>query len=206
MSTAVYYRVSTDSQDVAAQRHAVQQWLAIRGITEYAAYTDVASGKHDDRPEFQRLCADVRARAITAVVVWRLDRVSRKATTALATLIEWINVGAEFWAVDQPMFQLGKDNPFRLTFLAMFSELAQLEREAIVSRVRSGMAAAKARGVKLGKSQTLTAQQAAALRAQIAAGDSVVTAARQYGISRATAYRYVGGKHVVSGAVTTDDA
>ncbi len=191
MSIAVYYRVSSDQQDVAAQRHAVNHWLAARGITDVVVYQDKMSGKRDDRPDFMRLCADVAAKTITAVVVYRLDRVSRNAVTALQVLLDWMRAGVEFFAVDQPILMLGKDNPMRLTITALFSELAQLEREAIVARVRSGMAAAKARGVKLGKAPSLTETQILLMKRSAAEGAKIQVLATRYGISRATVYRYL---------------
>ena len=55
-----------------------------------------------------------------------------------------------FISVTQPVLNLGHENPFRRTMLAAFAEIAELERETIVARVRAGLDAAKKRGTKLG--------------------------------------------------------
>ena len=55
----------------------------------------------------------------------------------------------EFISITQPILSHG--TPFRHAMIAIFSEMAQIEREVIVERVRSGLLAAKKRGVKLGR-------------------------------------------------------
>jgi DNA invertase Pin-like site-specific DNA recombinase len=155
----VYQRVSTDRQDVAAQAHAINEWLAARNLTPVAEFSDKISGKSDKRPGLDALKAALAAGTIDTVVVYRLDRLSRKATDAVGLLLEWMKSGVGFYAVDQAILALGVDNPFRLTFAALFSEIAQMEREVIVSRVRSGLAAAKRRGVQLGRPRKLTARR-----------------------------------------------
>ncbi|RZA16992.1 MAG: recombinase family protein, partial [Proteobacteria bacterium] len=49
-----------------------------------------------------------------------------------------------------PVLNLGHENPFRRTMLAAFAEIAEIERQTIVTRVKAGLKAAKERGVKLG--------------------------------------------------------
>lgn len=187
---ALYRRVSTDRQDTASQDHAVQQWLTKRGEAAALVFEDEGrSGKDDDRPGYQALCAAVAAGEVDTVVVYRLDRLSRKATTAMQTLITWINDGIEFFAVEQPILHLGADNPFRLTFCALMAEVAELERESIVARVRSGLAAAKARGVRLGAAPKLVPEQRARMRAMRAAGATYKQIARELAVSPSTVHK-----------------
>ncbi len=183
----VYRRVSTLAQDTASQDHAIQQWLAARGWTVARVFQDEGrSGKDDTRPGFQALCAAVAAGEIDTVVCYRLDRLSRKATTAMQTLITWIQGGTEFFAVDQPILHLGTDNPFRLTFCALMAEVAELERQTIVDRVRAGLAAAKARGTKLGRKPTISQECKTRIVALRAAGHTISEVARREQVSRTT--------------------
>ena len=76
---------------------------------------------------------------------------SRNATEAIQTLLSLDQLGIRFISVTQPVLNLGPENPFRRTMLAAFSEIAEIERETIVGRVRAGLDAAKRRGVKLGR-------------------------------------------------------
>lgn len=190
MKVGIYERVSTSEQDTGSQRYAVDQWLAKRGITEVRTFTDLGiSGKTDKRPAFQALLAAVELGEIDTVVTFRLDRLSRKATTALTLLLDWIKKDVQFFAVDQAVLHLGKDNPMRLTIAAMFSELAQLERDALISRVKAGIAAAQARGVKFGATSKLSAAQRVQIKKLVAAGKPMRSIGAQFGVSAATICR-----------------
>jgi DNA invertase Pin-like site-specific DNA recombinase len=187
MKIAIYRRVSTDRQDTASQDHAIQQWLAARGWTAAKVFEDEGrSGKDDTRPGYQALCAAVAAGEIDTVVVYRLDRLSRKATTAMQVLIAWIQQGVGFYAVEQPILYLGTDNPFRLTFCALMAEVSQLERESIVARVRAGLAAAKARGQRLGRPAQISAERKLRIAALCAEGRTLSEVARLENVSRDT--------------------
>lgn len=190
MRLAVYARVSTDRQDVASQDYAIKTWLAARSGDEVIYYVDEGvSGKTLSRAQLQAMLASIERGEVDAVVTYRLDRISRKATEALTLLLDWANRGLDLYVVDQPVLNTTGDDPFRLTKLAMFSELAQVERETLVSRVKAGLAAAKARGVKLGKPSKLTAEQIATARELKAAGGTTREIGKALGVSHTTAYR-----------------
>jgi len=137
-----YYRVSTETQarsglGLEAQREAVQSLCASRGWEIIAEYTERESGKRNDRPELAK--AMHRATVTGAVlVVAKLDRLSRN-VAFLAALQE---SGARFLAADMP-----EANELTVHIMAA---VAQAERKAISARTKSALAAAKARGTKLG--------------------------------------------------------
>jgi DNA invertase Pin-like site-specific DNA recombinase len=182
----VYMRVSTDKQDTASQEHEIRRWLNERNISNVTWYVDHGiSGKTTKRPEYQRLCADVDAGRIKTVVVYRLDRLGRDAIAAMRLLLGWMQDGVEFFSVTQPILHLGVDNPFRISIMSIFSELAQAEREAIVSRVKAGLAAAKARGVKLGAQRKHDPTHVLELRAK---GMTIRAIAQATGISKSAVH------------------
>ena len=75
---AVYARVSSATQDTRSQDRELQRW--VNGQEgEVRWYRDTASGTRMARPGMDRLLADLRAGAVTQVVVWRLDRLGRTA-------------------------------------------------------------------------------------------------------------------------------
>jgi len=188
---AVYLRVSTDQQDVASQRVAIENWLRAHPHESAVWYSDKVSGRTTRRPGLDKMNAAIAAGEHDTVVVFRLDRLSRTALMATRLVFSWLETGIEFFATDQPILQLGKDNPIRLTVITLFSELAQMEREAIVSRIKAGMAAKKARGEKLGPKYKLPDDVREALKARVARGERVATLAREFGLHRATVYREV---------------
>ncbi len=188
MRIAVYMRVSTDVQDTRSQDIAIQEWLAKRDVTSVVRFQDKQSGKKDDRPGLQALCAAVDAGEVDTVLVYRLDRLSRRAVTALRLLLDWLNRGVAFYAVDQPALTLGKENPLRLTIAAVFSDLAEMEREAIVGRVKAGLRSAKARGVKLGAKRKLNDAQREYAKAQLDTR-TIRSIAKELNVSTATISR-----------------
>lgn len=141
MHYIAYYRVSTDRQGrsglgLEAQRAAVAAYLA-RGGQLVAEYTEIESGRKNDRPQLAAaltLCRQKKARLIIA----KLDRLARN-VAFIANLME---SGAEFTACDMPEAN-------RLT-LHILAAVAEHEREAISKRTKEALAAAKARGQQLG--------------------------------------------------------
>ena len=150
---AIYYRVSTDKQDLDSQKNCVDKWLAElvkQPKHVYVIKDEGMSGKNENRPGYKELLQLALNKKIDTIVVYRLDRLSRNATVAIKTLLELDEYGVGFISVTQPVLNLGHANPFRRTMLAAFAEIAEIERETIVARVRSGLEAAKKRGVVLG--------------------------------------------------------
>jgi DNA invertase Pin-like site-specific DNA recombinase len=172
---AIYYRVSTDKQELASQTNTVEKWLADltdekrpKHITVYK--DEGISGTTTKRPEFQRMLSDAYAGKLDTIIVYRLDRFSRNATTAIKQLLSLDEVGVAFVSVTQPVLNLGHENPFRRTMLAAFAEIAEIERDTIVARVKSGLDAARKKGVKLGrpiKADLSKAEKAKELRAML---------------------------------------
>jgi DNA invertase Pin-like site-specific DNA recombinase len=137
-----YYRVSTAQQGrsglgLEAQREAVRAFLA-GGAGELAEeFTEVESGKNDARPQLARALAACKLTGAVLVIA-KLDRLSRDAHFLLG--LE--KAGVEFVAADMP-----NANPLTVRLMAV---IAQSEREMISARTKAALAAARARGTKLG--------------------------------------------------------
>ncbi len=184
----IYYRVSTEKQDLASQKNEVQKWLDSldqdnkpQHIFEFCD-TGI-SGKTSKRPGYQNMLRAAFERRIDTIVVYRLDRMSRNATEAIQTLLSLDQAGVAFISVTQPVLNLGHDNPFRRTILAAFSEIAEIERETIVARVRSGLNAARMRGMKLGRPKKYTRENQEQVRELRKQGLTYMEISRQTGIS-----------------------
>lgn len=138
-----YLRVSTDRQGrsglgLQAQREAVERFVSSqKGRLALPEYVEVESGKNDDRPELARAMKQCRLTGATLVVA-KLDRLSRNA----AFLLTLRDSGVRFVAADLP-----EANTMTVGVMAV---VAQHEREAISARTKAALAAAKARGKKLG--------------------------------------------------------
>lgn len=137
-----YYRVSTDRQGASglgleAQRAAVAGYVVRIGGELKDEATEIESGRRSDRPELAR-ALDLCRRKRAVLLIARLDRLSRN-VAFIANLIE---SGVDFRAVDMP-------EASRLT-IHILAAVAEHEREAISARTKAALAAAKARGVRLG--------------------------------------------------------
>lgn len=141
-SFVAYYRVSTARQGrsglgLEAQRKAVADFLNGGQWDLRAEFVEVESGKADDRPQLEQALTTCELSGATLVVA-KLDRLSRN----LAFLAKLQESGARFIAADMP-----EANELTIHIMAA---VAQAERKAISARTREALAAAKARGVKLG--------------------------------------------------------
>ncbi len=135
-----YYRVSTKKQSLGldAQQTTVTNYIRVNGGELIAEYQEKESGKNDNRCELQKAIAKCQQTNSTLIIA-KLDRLSRN-ITFIFTLRD---SGVDFIACDLPQFNT-------LT-LAIFSALAQQERELISQRTKAALAELKAKGVKLGK-------------------------------------------------------
>ncbi|MFK7826671.1 MAG: recombinase family protein [Oligoflexales bacterium] len=160
----IYYRVSTDKQDLESQKNTVEGWLEDLEDNKKPQNVRVfqdegVSGKTTNRKGLQELLKIAYEGKIDTIVVYRLDRFSRDASTAIRLILSLDSAGVAFIAVTQPVLNLGHENPFRRTMLAAFAEIAEIERETIVARVVAGLEAAKKRGVVLGAPKKLTEEK-----------------------------------------------
>jgi DNA invertase Pin-like site-specific DNA recombinase len=141
-----YYRVSTKKQGQSGlgldgQKAAVADYAKRDGATVVYSYTEVESGKRaDNRPELQKAIAHAR-RSKATLVVAKLDRLARN----VAFLSALMESGADFVAVDNA-------HANRLT-IHILAAVAEDEAKRISERTKAALAAAKARGTKLGSAR-----------------------------------------------------
>lgn len=137
-----YYRVSTNQQGVSglgleAQRSAVADFARREGAEIVAHYTEVESGRHDDRPELAKALAHCRFVGARLVIA-KLDRLARR-VSFVASLMD---SGVDFVACDNP-------HANRLT-VHILAAVAEDEAKRISQRTKDALAAYKARGGALG--------------------------------------------------------
>jgi DNA invertase Pin-like site-specific DNA recombinase len=187
MRAAIYARVSTagHGQDPTMQTRELREHCGRRGWTIAGEYVDTGiSGAKERRPQLDQLMADCRRRRVDAVIVYRYDRFARSLRHLVNALEEFRSLGIDFISLHE-----GEDTSTpngRLVF-GIFATIAEFERELIRDRVRSGIAAAKARGKRLGRPSLDT--DVARIGALRVSGASWRTIERELGISVRSARR-----------------
>ena len=137
-----YSRVSTDKQGrsglgLEAQEETIARYCEQHGAERVADFVEVESGKKNHRPELQKAIRAAKQHKAKLLVA-KLDRLSRNA----AFLLQLRDSNIEFVAADNP-----EANNLTIGILAV---VAENEREMTSQRTKAALAAAKARGVKLG--------------------------------------------------------
>ena len=152
-----YFRVSTDRQGrsglgLEAQQRAVLDYVEGGGWSLVASFTEVESGRRNDRPKLAKALAACRAHRATLLVA-KFDRLARN-VHFISGLME---SGVDFAACDMPEAN-------KLT-IHVIAAVAEHEREAISRRTKEALQAAKARGVRLGNPGNMDAGDRARGRA-----------------------------------------
>ena len=146
---AIYARVSTNNgQNPEMQLGELRSYCRRRGWEVGQEYVDVGvSGAKEDRPALDRLLSNCQKRLVDVVVVYRYDRYARSLRQLVNSLEDFRALGIDFISLHEGVDTSTPNG--RLVF-GIFASLAEFERELIRDRVRSGLAAAKAKGTRLG--------------------------------------------------------
>ena len=190
MRIALYARVSTDDkgQDPENQLRQLRQWCAGHEIAH--EYVDHESGRKKDRKQFSALFEDAHKRRFDTVLFWSLDRFSREGMQpTIAYLQRLASYGVAIHSFTEP--HLATDNEMvRDILLALLSSLAKQESRRMSERTRAGMARARAQGKRIGR-PTISRKIKDLIAERAAAGETAYRIARDLGIDRQTAAKYV---------------
>lgn len=187
---ACYCRVSTYDQKPDSQRHALRQWLQGNGMSpaEVQWFEDTETGATTRRPAFAAMQRAVFAGEIKTIVVWKLDRISRRAHDGMTLLADWCERGVRVVSVTQQIDLSGSVG--RLIASVLFG-IAEIEREHLRERQAAGIAVAKQNGRYTGRKHGSTKgnpKRAWELRRQ---GLTKPEIARALGVTPQTVWRYL---------------
>ena len=184
---ALYCRVSTADQSCERQERDLSAFAQRAGYEVVGTYKETASGVRVDRTERKRVLALVQRREIDVVLVSELSRWGRSTTDLLATLREMEARRVSLVALNGMAFDL--TTPHGRMMATMLAGIAEFERELTAERIRSGIAAAKARGKKLGRQpgqRPKSDRLASKVLALVAKGRSYRLVGRELGLSKNT--------------------
>jgi putative DNA-invertase from lambdoid prophage Rac len=179
-TVAVYVRTSLTTQNLDRQIFECTEFVRLRGLGEVTLYQDQSSGtKVDKRPGFQQLMKTCRLGKHSHVVVLTLCRFARSTKDLLNSIHELEESGTKFVSVNNDIDLSTSSGRLILTVLGAVSTF---EAEIIKERVRSGMKAAKRKGIHLGRPRNDLARSRA--QALIKKGISQRMIAKQLKVSK----------------------
>lgn len=182
---AVYLRTSTEEQNLETQRGVIRDWLAGREARWFE--DDGYSGDTINRPAFREL----RQSKLSHVVVFRLDRISRKTATGVAILHRWLESDIRVTSVMESLDIDPSNHAVVDIVVPLLFGLAANEQRVRRQRQRAGIDRAKREGRYSGRKRGTTIgdpNRAAELRAK---GLSLAEIGVVLGVSKATVCRYL---------------
>src|SRR5438874_9620365 len=184
---ALYLRVSTDRQTTQSQALELRDYCKRRGWTDVAEYCDTASGAKFSREGLDALMRDVRKVRIDSIVAYKLDRLGRS-LAHLAQLIGELTAHRVALVIPAQGIDTSASNPASQLQLNILMAVAEFEREIIRQRVNSGLRAAKARGVRLGRPSSLD-KYVPKMGTLLQAGATISAAARELRLAYSSAHK-----------------
>lgn len=174
-----YARVSTPEQDVDMQLQALRR----AGVMEDNLHWETVSGVAKRRHKLELALIDARNGDV--FVVYKLDRIGRSMRDLLDKVVDLESRGVGFRSITET---IDTTTPGGRLLFHVIGALAQFERDLIRERTRDGMAAAKGRGVQVGKPLWFTPTRQKEFERRYKAGETVGEIVESWGKSRQLIY------------------
>jgi DNA invertase Pin-like site-specific DNA recombinase len=189
-TVAAYCRVSSRQQTNDSQRAEIARWLTGNNIAPKFIrwFEDVETGTTLRRPAFEQLQEAVFAGTVRTVVLWKLDRLSRRQRDGINVLADWTERGIRVVSITQ---QIDLGGPVGRMVAALMFGLAEIELEYRRERQLAGIRVAKEQGRYRGRQTGTTKalpQRAKQLRDR---GLNASEIASALSVSERTVFRYL---------------
>ena len=183
----IYCRKSSEAEDrqvlsIDSQVAELARLVEQRGLKVKEILTEARSAKAPGRPVFHSMMERVSRGEVQGIICWKLDRLSRSLKDGINILTDWLEKDVRIISVTQQLDFSGTTG--QLIASVLFA-LGQMERENLRENTKRGLAAAKAKGVKLGKRPKLFAKDILPL---FESGLGMSEVARRLGKSRQAIY------------------
>lgn len=146
---AIYCRVSTTDQSCSRQERDLLEYAQKADYEVVGVWKETASGSKDNRVQRKQVISLAQAHKIDGVLVTELNRWGRSTIDLITTLQDLAHWGVSVIATTGLQFDL--TTPQGKLIASVMASLAEFERDLVRERVCSGLAAAKAKGKKLGR-------------------------------------------------------
>jgi len=150
MSTIAYLRVSTEGQDLDQQRLAILDYAQMHRVKVDAFVATQRSSKHaTQQAELIQMIETLQPG--DRLIVSELSRFGRSLSQILQIIDRLMQKQVRLVAIKEAIRFEGKQNIQTKAMIALFGLFAEVERDLIAQRTKEGLAAAKARGKRLGR-------------------------------------------------------
>ncbi len=181
---ALYMRVSTLDQHPESQLHDLRTMAAQRGYAIVNEFTDRISGAKARRPGLDQMMFDARRGKFDVVLVWASDWIARSVKHFLEVLDELNRLNIEYISFRE---NIDTGGPLGRALVVIIGAIAELERNLIIERVRSGMRRARLEGRQIGRITLELGHPA--IQRQRGQGQSIRAIAKGHRVSTATVQR-----------------
>lgn len=178
-----YVRVSTLSQNLHSQID------KLNSVKVDKIYADTISGKSLDRPEFQKLLKDIQPG--DTLVFTELSRISRSTSDLLELVKDLTERKIILKSLSEPWLDTSSGDSISQLILTILTAIVQLDREIIIERTKSGLAAARSRGRVGGRPRTNTTNLESAVELYKLNTMSISEICKKVNVSRSTFYAYL---------------
>ncbi len=146
---AIYCRVSTTDQSCSRQERDLLEYAKKAGYSVVGVWKETGSGTKNNRTQRKQVMSLAQARKIDGILVTELTRWGRSTIDLITTLQDLARWGVSVIATTGLQFDL--TTPQGKLIASVMASLAEFERDLVRERVRSGLAAARAKGKLLGR-------------------------------------------------------
>lgn len=186
MKKIAYLRVSTPEQCVDRQID------GLKGLCD-ELHVERLSAVSRKRPVYDAIVDALRPGDM--LVIWDLDRAYRSARDALNELDALEKRGVNFFIAN---LNLDTTTPHGKLLFTVMSGIAEFERDFLVQRTKEGIAAARARGARLGRPPKLTDIELSEAGLRVASGERLASVGRTFGVSGWTLARSLKRSRMIS--------
>jgi DNA invertase Pin-like site-specific DNA recombinase len=179
-----YLRVSTTDQNTELQLDAIKKHHEIDKVFE-----EKASGRNDEREELKK--ALEYCRAGDSLVVYKLDRLARSTVKLISVLNDLRDRQVELISISE---NIDTSTSAGRALFGMLAVFAEFEASVIRERTNAGLAAARARGVSLGRTKTDKKILEKALKLYDARSHTIREISEITGVSRSVLYREIANR------------
>ena len=157
-------------------------------MKDVAWFEDTETGKTLKRPDFDKLQKAIFDGEVKTVIVWKLDRISRRLKDGINLLAEWCESGVRVVSVTQ---QIDLTGPVGRMVASVMFGLAEIELEYRRERQAAGIRVAKKRGIYQGRKKGTTKAKPQRARILQKQGLNAPEIANALNISERTVFRYL---------------